>query len=138
MNDIAPTIKKDLQIINDLSYSTINSVNHLIEAIQKGYENAPELVDSIYNKVNTLSDIATTLEQFLTKLDEITPGISLGDAIDSIKSINNKLNSAKEALSIIKEQLNNGQTPSLDKLNNVLTLLNDVNNITSLSKVKTL
>lgn len=131
MNDIAPTIKKDLQIINDLSYSTIKAVNHLIEAIQKGYENAPELVDSIYNKVNTLSDIATTLEQFLTKLDEITPGISLGDAIDSIKSINNKLNSAKEALSIIKEQLNNGQTPSLDKLNNVLTLLNDVNNITS-------
>ena len=131
MNDIAPTIKKDLQIINDLSHSTIKAVNHLIEAIQKGYENAPELVDSLYNKVNTLSDIATTLEQFLTKLDKITPGISLGDTIDSIKSINNKLNSAKEALAIIKGQLNNGQTPSLDKLNNVLTLLNDVNNITS-------
>lgn len=131
MNDIVPTIKKDLQIINDLSYSTANGVNDLINAIQKGYNNAPQLVDSLYDKVNSLSVTATTLEQFLTKLDKITPGTSLGDTISSIKTINNKLNSAKEVLVIIKGQLDNGQSPSLEKLNNALVVLNDVSKITS-------
>ena len=36
----------------------------------------------------------------------------------------------KTVLASIKEQLNNGQAPSLDNLNGILTLLNDVNNIT--------
>ena len=131
MNDIAPTIKKDLQIINELSYSATNGVNNLIEALQKGYENAPQLVDSLYDKVNSLSSTTTTLEQFLTKLDKITSGNYLGDIISSVKSINNKLNSVKEALVTIKGQLENGQSPSLDKLNNALTLLTDVSKITS-------
>ena len=131
MNDIAPTIKKDLQIINELSYSATNGVNNLVEALQKGYENAPQLVDSLYDKVNSLSSTTTTLEQFLTKLDKITSGNYLGDIISSVKSINNKLNSVKEALVTIKGQLENGQSPSLDKLNNALTLLTDVSKITS-------
>lgn len=130
MNDIAPTIKNDIKIINDVSSSVASGIEDLITAIQEGYENAPELVDGLYNKVNNLSSISATLGEFLTKLDKITPGTSLQGTIDSINGINNNLNSVKKVLANIKDQLNNGQTPSLDNLNGVLTVLNDVNNIT--------
>ena len=130
INDIAPTIKKDIQIINDVSSSVSSDVENLIKAIQEGYENAPEIVDGLYNKVNNLSSISTTLVDFLTKLDKITPGTSLQGTIESINRVNNNLNSVKAVLENIKNQLNNGQTPSLDNLNGILTVLNDVNNIT--------
>ncbi|MEG1408894.1 MAG: YhgE/Pip domain-containing protein [Terrisporobacter sp.] len=131
MNDIAPTIKNDLQIINTVSASAVKGLEDLIRAIQNGYENAPELIDTLYNKINNIFSIATTLEKFLIKIDKITPGTSLGSTIDSIKSINNKLNSVSGLLTTIKEEINNGQTPSMDKLNGILTVLNDVNNITN-------
>lgn len=130
MNDIAPTIKNDIQIMNNVSSSVASGIEDLITAIQEGYENAPQLVDGLYSKVNNLSSISSTLAEFLTKLDKITPGTSLKETINSINNINSNLSSAKTVLLNIREQLNNGQAPSLDNLNGVLTLLNDVNNIT--------
>ena len=130
MNDIAPTIKNDIQIVNNVSASVASNVGDLITGIQEGYENIPELVDSIYGKVEHLSSISSSLLQFLSKLNKIAPGTSIEDTIASISAINNKLESAKGILSNIKNQIDNGQTPSLDKLNGVLTVLNDVNNIT--------
>lgn len=130
MNDIAPTIKNDIQIMNNVSSSVASGIEDLITAIQEGYENAPQLVDGLYSKVNNLSSISSTLAEFLTKLDKITPGTSLKETINSINNINTNLSSAKTVLLNIGEQLNNGQAPSLDNLNGVLTLLNDVNNIT--------
>lgn len=130
MNDIAPTIKNDLQIINTVSDSAITGMEDLINAIKNGYENAPQLVDNLQKKIDNLSSIAKSLEKFLTKIDKIMPGTSLGSTIESIKDINNKLNSISGNLNTIKEQISNGQTPSLDKLNGILTVLKDVNRIT--------
>ena len=131
MNDIAPTIKNDLEIIKNASASIFQGINDLIIAIEKGYENAPELVNNLYDKVDNLYYTTSTLIEFLTKLDKITPGTTIGSTIDSLKSINNKLNSAKTTLVEIKDKINNGQTPSLDNLNGILTVINDVNDITS-------
>ena len=131
MNDIAPTIKNDLEIIKNASASIFQGINDLIIAIEKGYENAPELVNNLYDKVDNLYYTTSTLIEFLTKLDKITPGTTIGSTIDSLKSINNKLNSVKATLVEIKDKINNGQTPSLDNLNGILTVINDVNDITS-------
>lgn len=130
MNDIAPTIKNDIKIINEVSLSITSGIGDLITAIQEGYENAPELVDGMYNKVDNLVSISTTLSDFLQKLDKITPGTSLKNTINSINGIISDLNFAKETLINIKQQLENGQTPSLDKLNGILTVMKDVNKIT--------
>lgn len=131
MNDIAPTIKNDIKIINDISSSVASGVGDLITAIEKGYENAPELVDGLYNKVDHLLSISTKLSDFLTKLDKIAPGTSLQGTIDSINEINSKLNLAKTSLGKVKEQINNGEKPSLNNLNGIVTVLNDVNKITN-------
>lgn len=129
-NEIAPTVKNDLQIINNVSSSAASGVGDLISAIQEGSENAPELIDGLYNKVNNLASISTTLSEFLTKLDKITPVTSLGNTINSINEVSSSLNSVKNALLAIKNQINNGQTPTMDNLNGVLAVLNDVNSIT--------
>jgi len=131
MNDIDPTIKNDIKIINEISSSIASGVGDLITAIEKGYENAPELVDGLYNKVDYLLSISTKLSDFLTKLDKIAPGTSLQGTIDSINEINSKLNLAKTSLAKVKEQINNGEKPSLNDLNGIVTLLNDVNKITN-------
>ena len=130
MNDIAPTIKNDLQIINDLSVSIAGGVKNLINAIEENYEKAPEIVDNLYDKVNNLSNISSTLGNFLTKLSNIAPGTALEDTINKINATTEKLESAKDVLGSIKNQLANGQTPSVDKLNSVIEVLNDVNGIT--------
>ena len=130
LNNILPTIKNDLQIINTVSSSASSNVGDLINAINNGYENAPELVKSLYDKVNNLLSLASTLENFLTKLDKIMPGSSLGNTIESIQFIKNKLDSVNSILTKIQDQINNGQKPSLDNLNGILTVLNDVNSIT--------
>ena len=86
MNDIAPTIKNDLQIINDLSVSIAGGVKDLINAIEENYEKAPEIVDNLYDKVNNLSNISSTLGNFLTKLSNIAPGTALEDTINKINA----------------------------------------------------
>ena len=67
---------------------------------------------------------------FLTKLSNIAPGTALEDTINKINATTEKLESAKDVLGSIKNQLANGQTPSVDKLNSVIEVLNDVNGIT--------
>ena len=129
MSDISPTIKNDLQIINNVSSSVASDIEDLISYLQGGYENAPEKLDNLYNKVNNLLSLSTTLGNFLTKLDKIIPGTAIKDTIASINSINSSLQSVKVVLENIKNQIDNGQTPSFDKLNNILTVINDVNNI---------
>lgn len=130
MNEIAPTVKNDLQIINNISSSTASRIGDLIIAIQENSENIPELVDNLYDKVNNLNSISSNLLEFLTRLDKITPGTSLEETINSINRISSGLNTAKLALSRIKEQINNGQRPTWNNLNGVLSVLKDVNSIT--------
>ncbi|WP_455539900.1 YhgE/Pip family protein [Terrisporobacter sp.] len=130
VNSIAPTIKNDLKLINSTSTSVYGQVEDLTTAVKEGYENAPELIDGIYTKVNYLYSISSTLGEFLTKINQIVPGDFLGNVIDSINSSNRNLQTAKSILSNAKEQIKNGEKPSIDNLNNVLTILNDVSTIT--------
>lgn len=131
INSISPVIKDDLEIINNISASASTAVSELITALDKGYENAPELIDSLSNKLSSLSSSAKTLTEFLTKLDKITPGHPLKDVISQLQSINNKLNNAIGELNNIKGQIANGEKPSLSNLNGILKVSKDINNITS-------
>ena len=131
INSISPVIKSDLEIINSVSASASTAVSDLITALDKGYENAPELVDSLANKLSSLSSTSKTLTEFLVKLDKITPGNSLKDAIAQLQSINTKLDTAISGLNTVKDQIANGQKPSLSNLNGILKVTKDINNITS-------
>lgn len=130
VNDIAPAVKNDLQIINSISLSAIGNIQGLIDLINENYENAPQIIDGLTSKIDSLSSETTNLIKVLKKLDKITPGSSLKNTIEMMETINSKLVSAKSILNEIKNQINNGQKPSLDKLNALLSVVKDINYIT--------
>lgn len=131
LDDILPIIKDDLSIVSNVSYSVSNSIESLIDAINKGSEYVPQLIDSLYNKLSNLQSTSKTLVNFLVKLDKITPGNPLKDAIDQLNSINAKIDATISTLDIIKNQIASGQKPSLDNLNSILKISKDINNISS-------
>ena len=131
IGSISPIIKNDLEILNSVSSSASTAVSDIIDAINKGYENAPELIDSLSNKLSSLASTSDTLTNFLIKLDKLTPGNSLQGVIAQLESINDKLNSAISELNTIKDQVASGQTPSLPNLNGILKVTQDINSITS-------
>lgn len=131
LNQLSPVIKNDLGLISEISSNAKNSVSDLITAINKGSESAPELIDNLSNKLSNLASNVDTLTKFLEKLNKLVPGNQLKNVIDSLNSINNKLDTAISSLQSIKNQIANGEKPPLNNLNNLLTVIEDVNTITS-------
>nr|WP_294573737.1 YhgE/Pip domain-containing protein [uncultured Romboutsia sp.] len=131
LNQLSPIIKNDLGLISEISLNAKNAVSDLITAINKGSESAPELIDNLSNKLSNLASNVDTLTKFLEKLNKLVPGNQLKNVIDSLNSINNKLYTAISSLQVIKNQIANGEKPPLNNLNNLLTVIEDVNTITS-------
>lgn len=129
INKIAPIIKTDLGIISDVSSSASDSLSKIINAINKGEEIAPGLIDSLHQKLSSLSSTIDTLTEFLKKLDKFSPGGHLTDTINQLEGINYKLKSTMSSLDYIKNQISNGQKPSLGKLNSLLEVTKDINRI---------
>lgn len=131
LDKVAPVIKEDLQIVSKVSSSASSNISSIIDAINNGADNIPQLIDSLSSKLSTLSSTSNTVLDFLNKLNAIKPGGALENAISSLQSINNSLNNATNALNAIKGQIANGEKPSLDKLNSILKVVNDVNQIST-------
>nr|WP_279311576.1 YhgE/Pip domain-containing protein [Romboutsia sp. D33t1_170424_H2] len=120
-----------MQIVSKVSSSASSNISSIIDAINNGADNIPQLIDSLSSKLSTLSSTSNTVLDFLNKLNAIKPGGPLENAISSLQSINNSLNNATNALNAIKGQIANGEKPSLDKLNSILKVVNDVNQIST-------
>ncbi len=131
LNQLSPIIKNDLGLISEIATNAKNSISDLIDAINKGSESAPELIDNLSSKLSNLASNTNTLTTFLEKLNKLVPGNQLKDVINSLNSISNKLDVAISSLQAIKNQIANGQTPPLTNLNNLLKVVSDINTITS-------
>lgn len=131
VNDIIPVIKNDISLINDISTSIVDVSNSLIEAASKGSDEALKLIDNLSVKLNSLSNTNKSLIKFLSKLNAITPNHPLTDTINQLQSIDSKVSQAISALSTAKDQISSGQTPSLDILNKINQVGNDIQGITS-------
>ncbi len=131
IDKIAPIVKADMEIIAQVSNSIYNSISNIIDAINKGQNIAPETIDSLQKKIDNLSVTTKNLEEFLNKLNNITPGNNLEGAITNLQDISNKLSLASKALETIKNNVANGENPSIDKLNSLLKVAKDINTITN-------
>lgn len=131
INEIIPIIKNDLNLMNDISNSIIDTTNTLIESINNGSDDAAALIDSLSAKLNNLSSINKSLINFLDRLNNLTPNHPLTNTINKLKDIDSKLTQGINSLSVLKDQIQNGQTPTSNILNTILQVGNDVKNITS-------
>ncbi|MBQ9013644.1 MAG: YhgE/Pip domain-containing protein, partial [Bacilli bacterium] len=131
LQQLAPIVKNDLGLISEISLNAKNAVSDLINAINKGSESAPQLIDNLSTKLSDLASTSNTLSKFLQKLNNIVPGNQLNSVISSLNSISSKLDTSVTLLQTIKNQVANGEKPTLTNLNNLLTVVSDVNTITS-------
>ncbi len=131
LSQLSPIIKNDLGLVSEISSNAKNAVSNLIDAINKGSESAPQLIDNLSTKLSDLASNTNTLTKFLEKLNKLVPGNQLKSVIDSLNSINAKLDTAINSLQTIKNQVANGEKPPLTNLNNLLKVIDDVNIITS-------
>ncbi|MBU5337012.1 YhgE/Pip domain-containing protein [Intestinibacter bartlettii] len=131
LGQISPIIQRDLQALNSISASAANTASALIDAINSNYEQAPQLIDNLSSKLNNLHNVSGDLVSLLTKLNHISNNANLTETINKLNSVNSKLESSIGFLNNVKNQIEAGEEPSLSNLNTILTVLNDVNSITS-------
>lgn len=130
LNNIAPVIKNDIKIINEISNEVSKNVNALISAINSGSEYAPQIVDSILGKLSSLNTSAESLINILKTMNKFNPG-KFDDILETLANVQGAINKAINVLNTVKDSLANGGTPDLSLLNNIIAFTNDVSNITN-------
>ncbi|MDO7206443.1 hypothetical protein Q5M85_22450 [Paraclostridium bifermentans] len=131
INKVAPIIKNDIGLMNDISNSIMDTANALNNAIKNGSDDAIMLIDNLSSKLHNLATINNSVLEFLTKLNNLTQNHPLSDTINRLKDLDSKLTQGMNSLSSIKSQIQSGQTPSDDVLGNVLKIGSDIQSITS-------
>ncbi|EQK42390.1 yhgE/Pip N-terminal domain protein [[Clostridium] bifermentans ATCC 638] len=131
INKVAPIIKNDIGLMNDISNSIMDTANALNNAIKNGSDDAIMLIDNLSSKLHNLATINNSVLEFLTKLNNLTQNHPLSDTINRLKDLDSKLTQGMNSLSSIKSQIQSGQTPADDVLGNVLKIGSDIQSITS-------
>ena len=130
LNNIAPVIKNDIKIINEISNEVSKNLNALISAINSGSEYAPQIVDSILEKLSSLNTSTESLINILKTMNKFNPG-KFDDILEALANVQGAIDKAINVLNTVKDSLANGGTPDLSLLNNVIAFTNDVSNITN-------
>ena len=126
---LAPTIKQDILIINEVSKDIAMYTEGVKNAINSGAENAPAMVENLIVKVNGLRATADSVLNVLKTLNKFAGG-SLNSAIDTLTNIINNIDATLVTLNEIKNNVDNGIVIDLSRLDNIITVANDVANIT--------
>ena len=93
LNNIAPVIKNDIKIINEISNEVSKNVNALISAINSGSEYAPQIVDSILGKLSSLNTSAESLINIIKTMNKFNPG-KLDDILETLANVQGAINKA--------------------------------------------
>lgn len=131
LNNIAPTIKEDIGLVNNISLDVLTYVDGIIDAINSGSDKAPELIDNLIAKINGLNNLSNSLIKILETMNKMSFNKPLTGVIEQLKGVQSTLAQAETALSALKDSVQNGTGPDLSVLNNVKTLLNSVASISN-------
>lgn len=131
LNNIAPTIKEDIGLVNNISLDVLTYVDGIIDAINSGSDKAPELIDNLIAKINGLNNLSDSLIKILETMNKMSFNKPLTGVIEQLKGVQSTLAQAETALSALKDSVQNGTGPDLSVLNNVKTLLNSVASISN-------
>ncbi|WP_294374367.1 YhgE/Pip domain-containing protein [uncultured Clostridium sp.] len=129
LNDLSPTIKEDIRLLNEISGGISDYSSAIIEAINSGSEKAPEMIENLDGRLNSLKELTTSLINIMEKMNKLNP--KLNETIEQLNNINSSINTLQGYLSKLKEAINSGETVDLSVLNNIKTLADSVNSISS-------
>lgn len=131
VNTLAPTLKEDIKIINEISNEVLKHTQALIDAINSGSDKVPEIVDNLITKVNGIQEMTQSLISMLEKLNKFNPARPFDEVISQLQSVSDSLNIVVETLNTVKDNVANGITPDLSLLNKIITLSTNISDITN-------
>lgn len=131
VDKIAPIIKQDIKIINEIATEVDGYVDTVVEIINSGSENAPEMIELLINKVSAAQEMLESLINILETFNKINPNKPFTPIIQQLTDVNVKLDKALETLQTLKENIEAGVEPDLTILKNVQAVCNDIINITN-------
>lgn len=129
LNQLSPTIKQDIKLLSEISSDVSNYANTIIDAINSGNDKAPEIVDDLLNKVNTLDNINSSLLKVFNALNKISS--KLDNVVDRLNKINSNIESIKSTLTTIKDELAAGGGVNTSLLNNLKTFADSIASVTN-------
>lgn len=127
---LSPTIKQDIQIVNEVSNDIATYTQGVKDAINSGADNAPAMLDNLITKVSGLQSTADSVLNILNTLNKLSSG-KFQDAIDNLSNISNSLNTVVGTLNNIKAKVDSGVTIDLSLLDNIIGVANDVASISN-------
>ena len=131
LNTLAPTIKKDIGLINDISSEVYTDLESLDQFIQAESEKAPETVDNLLTKVEGLEQLTNAASKILNSLDQLLNNNSLDDVMSQIGSVQSAIETIKSSLTTLKDKVENGDFSNLTVLDDTKSLLGDIRDISS-------
>lgn len=131
LNDLAPTIKEDLNIINKISGDVSNYIDAIIDGINNNSADVPAMISSLKNKLDSMGKILDSVINVLDKLNNMSINKQLQSVLNDLNSLKNGVDSGYEVISSLEEAVNNSQGIDLSSLENIKTLMGNINSTTA-------
>lgn len=131
LNDLAPAIKEDLNIINKISGDVSNYIDAIIDGINNNSADVPAMISSLKNKLDSMGKILDSVINVLDKLNNMSINKQLQSVLNDLNSLKKGLDSGYEVISSLEEAVNNSQGIDLSSLENIKTLMGNINSTTA-------
>ncbi len=132
VTNLAPTIKKDIGLVSDISSEIYSGLESLESFIESGSEKAPEVVENLLTKVDGIEALSSSLLKILQSISKLAPNNEgLTTTISNLKDMQNSIGNLKQVLQTIQDKLANGGEIDLSTLDQTKTVLGDVQSISS-------
>ena len=132
MTSLAPTIKKDIGLVRDISGEIYNALESLESFIKSGSEKATEVVDSLLTKAEGLEQLSNSLLKILKAISKLAANNEgLSTTISNLESMQTAISNLEGTLQTVQDKLANGEEIDLSILDNAKTVLGDVQSISS-------
>lgn len=129
VNNIASTVKKDLNLVNDIA-SQISSVSDkIINGLDSNLDNASAMIDSLKTKAENLKAVNNSLINVLQKINNSASSDKLQNQINKLNTVSEKLNALTALLDEAKTQITSGNIPTVELLAKIKTIADDISSI---------
>lgn len=125
INNISPTIKKDIEIVNLLSSSSSANIDRLLQLINDNSDKVKEELDKFKNDITSITKILSSVNKVLTSINNINSNETLEKYINEINTKVSNLDLINKILS--KEY----DEKTVETLNNMKTVISDIEKLTS-------
>lgn len=123
INKFAPSLKQDIKLVGEISRDVGKTTESLVNAINAGSDKAPEIIDNIITKADSLRDMNKSLIRSLEVINKINPASNLTETINTLKDLDGKI---QYIITILNEAKNNEGKIDTTRLNQITDMSNQI------------